>query len=158
MLFLLDKNPEDEDAYQTGIINASYFFDDIDPDQELTITGLLSEDLSTGWLPTLDSGMEKLWIEGEFDPWPTIDTITVKSLGNGDTFDGGVVEHDGAAFPKQTKFRRVVATIDCSGDFPVLAKQLLHTHLTTTIFAYQHAFESDGTNERLVTAVVPVQL
>jgi hypothetical protein len=151
---LMRTDPEDADAYQFGIYYLSQLYQNLDPDNTITITGLLNEAATTGWLDWLGSGTDKIWIEGTFTTWPTIDAVTVKSLGNGDTFDGGVVEHDGATPATQTKFRRVIATIDCEETPPVITPHV-RSHLTLKISAYSPAKDSDGNNPALIPAAFP---
>ncbi len=94
---------------------------------ELTIIGLGSP------LPTEDGDV--IWIEGDFGTWPDISEIAIKSIGNGDTFEGGVFEHDGGVGDPgeevytQTKFRKVIATVVAEGDTLRVERQFVNSAL-----------------------------
>lgn len=144
--------------YQIGILKESYIFDDLNPTTAITISNLLNNTVSTataGWIPAKASGEDKVWIKGPVVGL-TCTSGVVESLGNGDTFDGGVVEHNDGTPPTQTYFRRIIATINCDASPPVVSRQFVRDHMTLMHIAYDGALNASATSGALIAAVFPV--
>jgi len=130
---------------------ASYLFEDLDPSNTITI-----DNIASGF-PLLSSGEDKVWLKGTVTTFPEVASVAIESLGNGDTFDGGVVEHDGATAAEQDYFRKVLAIVNCDTTVPEKSRQYVRDHLTLTNLAYDKARESSGTtaSEKLIACVFP---
>lgn len=126
--------------WKRGVVFASKLFKELseDPaDGAITITGLLGSDAPTsedpGWAAT--EAADKIWLEVEVD-WstgePVVSSAVIASTSAGQTFDGGVVEHDGGAgspaIYTQLVARLVIATIETDGSGGLKVVQLVHTH------------------------------
>jgi len=147
---LIREDPNNAGSYQAKVIANSHLYTDLDPDNQLTITNLDT------WFPLLGSGTDKIWLKGTIGTWTAVTAAAIESLGNGDTFGGGVIEHDGGAPKAQTYFRKVITTINCDATPPVILVQHVNTHLTATdIMCFDGAKDSSGSNIATIAAVYP---
>lgn len=128
--------PGSEGNYEGGIEYYSGLFDSLQPDDKLTITGLLSEDRATGWRDVIAN--DAFWLTVIFDSVGAVASATINSWGDGDEFnldepawsgnDGYCEDDEGTPPVHQTSRILLAYTIAGSAGQPV-PWQLVTSHL-----------------------------
>lgn len=154
------------DGFDRGVIFHSKLFGEfgVTPKAaEITITGLLSTDTprsdDAGFAGTEDG--DEIWLELAVGTWPAIATAQIKSkTQDGSVYNGGEIEHDGGTGGpplqyKQTKARRMIATIESDGAGGLRAVPILTTNLHLVQLSAD-GFNAGGTDPQPIDVVYPV--
>ncbi|MFZ4597824.1 MAG: hypothetical protein ACOYNN_04190 [Terrimicrobiaceae bacterium] len=118
-----------------GVIYTSSLFKSLQPNDKQAITGLLSEDQTTGWFSLTSGGY--IWLGITFD---STGAITTAAIDNSDTetFDltqpawsgnDGYCEDDGETEPTHQTSRKLIAYIVAGDPSPVLHQVMFHDQL-----------------------------
>jgi hypothetical protein len=130
---------------QIGVIATSLLLDETGA--PITVEGLLSADLSTGWLDTQDA--DKIWLE----VLTPANTASISSLKSGDTFDAGRFQHDGGdgGTPityTQAKLNALIATIALDGTTATVKQYMTTNQRLVTTSAT--AMKDDGSESEVI--------
>jgi len=133
-------------SYQWGVYYYSGLWLSLKPDDDYSITNLLSSDPPTstdpGWNDILPTTPDAIWLECEYDNTGMILSAQIKTWGNSDEFDvtsaawnpNAYVEGD-ASTPTLFKLSRtLLAYSKIVGGVPVIT-QLIRTNLVTIAYA-----------------------
>lgn len=148
-----------------GIYAGSQLQQSYDHTDTLVVTGLLTsldpDDTDPGWVATstTDEGWLEIDIDSSVFPY-TFSNATIKSLANGDSFDGGEFENDGGTGTpvtyNQTKARLVIygCGADSNGD-PFVKIQYVTSPLRMEFVGYANSKDSSGGSQQLIGAFYP---
>lgn len=127
--------PKSGGGWEAGVVYQSSLYLSLRPDHNTAITGLLSEDLTTGWF---DVEMpDAVWLGIVFDSGGTITTAEIASWGEEGEFDveaeawsgtNAYVEDDGGDPPIFQTARKLIARIIEGSDGTPIVKQSMFTH------------------------------
>lgn len=130
----LRPNPETEGAWQAMVHLESDLYRSLSHTDKQTITGLDSWFTTAGDAETPD----RIWLEGTFASWPTLNEVEIHSDGMGDDWGDGEIEDDGDADnPQQTAFRLVLGRVLWSDEGTPSVEQIIRTHLRMSLRADQ---------------------
>lgn len=122
----------------------------------IAISGLLTSlnpsPTDSGWIAT--AAGDKIWLEAEIGTWPALSSASIKSTSNGDTYDGGDIQHDGGTPPAQTFARAVISNIGTSTDGNLISIPQFTGDRRLEIIPAD-GFDASGSNPQPIRAVYP---
>jgi hypothetical protein len=134
-------SPSEEGVTEAGVIYQSSLFNSLQPNDKFAITGLLSEDLTTGWFNT--NLNDFIWLGVVFDNTGEITSASIDSSGQDDTFNldeaawsgnDGYCEDDGEDAPIHQTSRKLIAyTVDIGFPQPVVKQVLFSDQLLRAV-------------------------
>lgn len=131
---VVKSDPWEPGAYVFGVSGESLLLNSNSYDDTVDIEGLIADE--AGWT-SWNTSYDVVWLEIEWDDWPSSYTASIKSFSNGDEWDNGEIETDGDDPPTQTKARIVLAVISVGDSGSPVLEQRVRTHLQmVSSFAY----------------------
>lgn len=119
-------------SWKGGVVYESSLYQSLKPNDKKAITGLLSEDKTTGWFDVI--GNDCIWLGIVFNTSGVITSANIDSWGQSDSFqidkaawsgDNGYCEDDGGTPKKHQTSRKIIAyTIAGSGGQPILTQSM----------------------------------
>jgi hypothetical protein len=147
---MIKSDPAEPGGYLIGVSGQSLLFNSNSYEDRVEIEGLLTDD--SGWI-SWNSSYDLVWLEIEWDDWPSSYNASIKSFSTGDEWENGEIETDGEDPPTQTKARIVLGIISVGDAGNPVLEQRVRTHLQL-VSSFEYDSESGKTLECLIPAVM----